>query len=45
VIFDEAFGRCARVNISSGDPMAGLDLDARDLIRVTRARLAPIAAR
>jgi Cys-tRNA(Pro) deacylase len=43
VIFDEAVARCEKVNISSGDPMAGLELKARDLIRVTGARLAPIA--
>jgi prolyl-tRNA editing enzyme YbaK/EbsC (Cys-tRNA(Pro) deacylase) len=44
VIFDEAIARCRKVNISSGDPMAGLELDPDDLIRLARARLAPIAA-
>ena len=43
VIFDEAIARCKRVNISSGDPMAGLELDAQDLIRVAGAQLARIA--
>jgi prolyl-tRNA editing enzyme YbaK/EbsC (Cys-tRNA(Pro) deacylase) len=43
VIFDEAIGRLARCNISSGDPMCGLELAAADLIRVARGRLAPIA--
>jgi prolyl-tRNA editing enzyme YbaK/EbsC (Cys-tRNA(Pro) deacylase) len=45
VIFDEAIARCQKVNISSGDPMAGLELDPHDLIRLAGARLAPIAAR
>jgi hypothetical protein len=31
------------VNISSGDPMAGLELDPSDLIRIAGAHLAPIA--
>jgi prolyl-tRNA editing enzyme YbaK/EbsC (Cys-tRNA(Pro) deacylase) len=43
VIFDEAIADCHMVNISSGDPMAGLELEARDLIGITGARLAPIA--
>jgi Cys-tRNA(Pro) deacylase len=43
VIFDEAIARCAKVNISSGDPMAGLELDPQDLIVLARAELAPIA--
>jgi Cys-tRNA(Pro)/Cys-tRNA(Cys) deacylase len=43
VIFDEAIARCAKVNISSGDPMAGLELATQDLIRVAEARLAPIS--
>ena len=43
VIFDQAITRCKRVNISSGDPMAGLELDPNDLITVAGARLAPIA--
>ena len=44
VIFDETIGRLARCNISSGDPQAGLELVAADLIRVARGRLAAIAA-
>lgn len=43
VIFDTAIARCRKVNISSGDPMAGLELDPQDLIRLSGARLAPIA--
>lgn len=43
VVFDEAIVLCNRVNISSGDPMAGLELDAQDLIRVTGAKLGAIA--
>jgi prolyl-tRNA editing enzyme YbaK/EbsC (Cys-tRNA(Pro) deacylase) len=43
VIFDEAVARCKKVSISSGDPMAGLELDARDLIKAARAQLAPVA--
>ena len=43
VIFDKAVVLQNKVNISSGDPMAGLELDAQDLIRVAGARLAPIA--
>jgi prolyl-tRNA editing enzyme YbaK/EbsC (Cys-tRNA(Pro) deacylase) len=43
VIFDEAIARCQNVNISSGDPMAGLELKGQDLIRLAGAQLAPIA--
>ena len=43
VVFDEVIGRCEWVNISSGDPMAGLELRAIDLIRLSGATLAPIA--
>jgi prolyl-tRNA editing enzyme YbaK/EbsC (Cys-tRNA(Pro) deacylase) len=42
VVFDEAIGRLARCNISSGDPLCGLELAAADLIRLARGRLAPI---
>lgn len=45
VIFDEAIARCAKVNISSGDPMAGLELGTQDLIRAAGARLASIAVK
>ena len=43
VFFDEAIAHCENVSISSGDPMAGLELGSGDLIRVAGARLAPIA--
>ena len=43
VIFDEAIALCEKVSISSGDPMAGLELDPKDLIRAAGAQLAPIA--
>jgi len=42
VVFDEAIAHCGKVNISSGDPMAGLELDPQDLIRLAGAQLAPI---
>ena len=42
VIFDEAIGQLRRVNISAGDLMFGLELDAADLIRLAGAQLAPI---
>lgn len=45
VVFDEAIGRCARVNISTGDLMFGLELDPADLIRLAGARLAAIVER
>jgi prolyl-tRNA editing enzyme YbaK/EbsC (Cys-tRNA(Pro) deacylase) len=45
VIFDEAIGRCRRVNISTGDLMYGLEMDADDLIRLSGARLASIVER
>ena len=43
VLFDEAIAHRKRVNISSGDPMAGLELDPQDLIKVAMAQLVPIA--
>jgi len=43
VIFDAAIAHCRRVNISTGDPMAGLELAPADLIRLAGARLAPIS--
>ncbi len=43
VIFDETIARCPKVNISSGDPLAGLELDTGDLIRLSGARLGAIA--
>jgi prolyl-tRNA editing enzyme YbaK/EbsC (Cys-tRNA(Pro) deacylase) len=42
VIFDEAIGRLTRCNISSGDPLCGLELGAADLVRVAGGRLAAI---
>ncbi len=43
VIFDVAIGGLVRCNISSGDPLCGLELNAVDLIRVACGRLAAIA--
>lgn len=43
VIFDEAIVRCQKVNISSGDPLAGLELQPQDLIKLAGALLASIA--
>ena len=43
VLFDEIIAHCQKVNISSGDPMAGLELDPQDLIRLAAAQIAPIA--
>jgi len=44
VVFDEAISHCVKVNISSGDPMAGLELVASDLVRLSGASLGSIAA-
>ena len=44
VVFDAAIAGRDRVNISSGDPMAGLELAAADLIRAAGAQLADITA-
>ena len=43
VIFDEAIATCQHVNISSGDPMAGIELKPSDLIRLAHATLAHIS--
>ena len=43
VLFDVAIVHCRCVNISTGDPLAGLELDPADLIRLAGARLAPIS--
>lgn len=43
VVFDEAIAACTKVNISSGDPLLGVELAAADLIRLADAALAPIA--
>ena len=45
VLFDRAIAECKKVNISSGDPMAGLELATEDLFQVARAQLAQIAAK
>lgn len=42
VVFDESIARCKKVNISSGDPMAGIELDPQDLISLAQARQASI---
>ena len=44
VIFDQQITECRMVNISSGDPMAGLELHPQDLIRLANAHLAQISA-
>ena len=44
VIFDAPIAGCRRVNISTGDLLFGLELDAADLIRLAGARLAAISA-
>ena len=43
VIFDEGITLCKKVNISSGDPMAGLELDPRELVSISGAQLAQIS--
>ena len=45
IFFDEAIAHRKRVNISSGDPLAGLELDPQDLITLARANLAAITPR
>jgi prolyl-tRNA editing enzyme YbaK/EbsC (Cys-tRNA(Pro) deacylase) len=42
VIFDETIAGFENVNISSGDPMMGLELAAVDLIAAAGAELAPV---
>ena len=42
IVMDMFFRTLTKCNISSGDPMAGLELDVQDLIRATGARLAII---
>ena len=44
VVFDRAIVDCPKVNISSGDPMAGLELDTQALIELSAATIASIAA-
>jgi prolyl-tRNA editing enzyme YbaK/EbsC (Cys-tRNA(Pro) deacylase) len=43
VVFDEAIACCTKVNISSGDPMLGLELSQQDLTRLAGGQFAPIA--
>lgn len=43
VLFDERIAECEKVNISSGDPMAGLELATEDLFKISRAQLVQIA--
>lgn len=43
VIFDKAITRCQKVNISSGDPVLGLELNTHDLIKAAAAQIASIA--
>ena len=43
VIFDVAIADCHKVNISSGDPMSGLELDPQALIMLANAITADIA--
>jgi prolyl-tRNA editing enzyme YbaK/EbsC (Cys-tRNA(Pro) deacylase) len=45
VLFDVAIGRCRRVNISTGDLLFGLEMEAKDLIRLAGARLVAIVER
>lgn len=45
VVMDESFASLPNCNISSGDPMAGLELAAADLIRACNAKLARITVR
>lgn len=43
VVFDIGISDCEKVNISSGDPMAGLELARDDLVKLSGAVIAPIA--
>jgi len=43
VLFDAAIASLARCNISSGDPLAGLELDPADLVHVAGGCFVPIA--
>jgi Cys-tRNA(Pro)/Cys-tRNA(Cys) deacylase len=45
VILDPSLAGRPKVSISSGDLMLGLEMDPADLIRLSGARLAPIAKR
>ena len=43
VVFDQSIANCHNVNISSGDPMAGLELEAKDLTQLAGAHFALIS--
>ena len=43
VVFDVAIAHCQNVNISSGDPLAGIEMKPGDLIQLAGAQLALIA--
>lgn len=42
VLFDQAIAACAKVSISSGDVMFGLELAAADLVRLVQPHFAPL---
>jgi Cys-tRNA(Pro)/Cys-tRNA(Cys) deacylase len=43
LIFDPLILKSAKVNVSSGDPLAGLEVDPKDLVEVCNANIAPIS--
>ena len=43
VVFDPAILACEKVSISSGDPMAGIELAPKDLAKLAGALIGPIA--
>ena len=43
VIFDEGITLCKKTNISSGDPIAGLELHPSELVSISSAQLAQIS--
>ncbi len=43
ILIDETLVALERVNISSGDPMAGLELDPADLLRLSGARVVDLS--
>jgi Ala-tRNA(Pro) deacylase len=43
VVFDPSILACVKVSISSGDPMAGIELDPHDLARLANAHVGIIA--
>ena len=42
IVFDTAIMNYTRVNIGCGDPSVGLELELRDLMRLTCPKVAPI---